>query len=315
MLPAFFRKVFFMGTKSRLIACGLLTIGLFVLAGCGKGKTNTPGAGKAGAAHPHHHDHGHAHGPNGGHIIGLDTEKYHGELTHDAASHRVGIFFLGEDAATAAPIDAASVTIDVSADGKSTTYMLPAVAQPGETAGKSSYFELVSEPLETILFGQTQAPSSEVELTVTIEGKPQRGLIDTRQMQEQAAGHSHSDADGDILVWHKEVSEQGYTIALGHHGVMLLAGSKVEPAVQITREGQPVADAKVFNGLLDADGNTVLAEEAATVYEPATTEEPSHYAQGALKIPPGTRDVTLRFRIVLPEGKGEHTYDVPVAVK
>jgi hypothetical protein len=137
-----------------------------------------------------------------------------------------------------------------------------------------------------------------------------------RQIQDHAAGlHSHGHSDADVLMWRKEVNEQGYTIALGHHGVTLLAGSTVEPAVQITREGKPVADAKVFNALLDADGETILAEEAATVYEPPTSDEPAHYAQGALKIPPKTRQGTLRFRIVLPDGKGEHTYDVPVPVK
>ena len=119
----------------------------------------------------------------------------------------------------------------------------------------------------------------------------------------------------DALTWSKELKEQGYDISLGYHGTSLLAGSKVEPAVQITRDGKPVADAKVFNALLEANGKTVLAEEVATVYEPPSSDEPSHYAQGALKIPPGTREAVLRYRIILPEGKGERTYDVPVAVK
>jgi hypothetical protein len=94
-----------------------------------------------------------------------------------------------------------------------------------------------------------------------------------------------------------------------------MAGGKVEPAVQITRDGKPVADAKVFNALLEANGKTMLAEEVATVYEPPSSDEPSHYAQGALKIPPRIREAVLRYRIILPEGKGERTYDVPVGVK
>ena len=95
----------------------------------------------------------------------------------------------------------------------------------------------------------------------------------------------------------------------------MLAGGDVEPAVQVTRDGQPVADAQVFNALLEDDGETVLAEEVATVYEPPTSDEPAHYAQGSLKIPSGTRQATIRYRIVLPEGKGERTFDVPVDVK
>jgi hypothetical protein len=306
-----------MRTLSLSTGFGLVAMTLLGLAGCGKSRPAAPAAGQA-AAHSHHHDHGSAFGPHAGTIIPLDIEEYHGELTHDAASHRVGVYVLGEDAATAAPIEAASVTIDVSVDDKATHYTLPAVAQPGEAAGKSSYFELVSEPLDTIVFGQRPSPTTDVQLNVTIDGKPQVGVIDTRQIQDEAArllSHGNADADADTLMWRKEVSEQGYNIALGHHGVSLLAGGKVEPAVQITRDGKPVADAKVFNALLDADGKTVLAEEVATVYEPPSSDEPSHYAQGALKIPPATRQVILRFRVVLPEGKGERTYDVPVPVQ
>lgn len=304
--------------RSRLssIAIGLLMMCVFVTAGCSKGKTNAPVASQSGAAHSHHHDHGSARGPNGGHVFGLDNEKYHGELTHDAAMHRIGVHLLGEDAATAAPVSVSEVAIVVSVDDKSAKTILPAVPQPNETSGKASYFEIVSEPLETILFGRTPSPDTFVELIVMIDGKPSAGEIDVRHIQDAAAALlSRGGAQVDALVWNKEIDEQGYKIALGYHGSSLLAGSNVEPAVQITREGTPVADAKVFNALLDADGKTVLAEEVATVYEPPTTDEPSHYAQGALKIPSGTRQATLRYRIVLPEGKGEHTYDVPAAVR
>ena len=97
----------------------------------------------------------------------------------------------------------------------------------------------------------------------------------------EPAGLPSGGAD-DVLTWSKELKEQGYDISLGYHGTGLLAGGKVEPAVQITRDGKPVADAKVFNALLEANGKTVLAEEVATVYEPPSGDEPSHYAQGAL---------------------------------
>lgn len=305
-----------MRTPSASVVFGLLAMCAFVVAGCSKGKTNTPAAGQTGAAHSHHHDHGVARGPNGGQIIGMESENYHGELTHDAATHRIGVYLLGEDAATAAPVDAASVTINVAADGKFAPYTLPASALPGENAGKSSHFELISEPLETVLFGQSPTPGTEVQLSVIIDGKPQLGDIDVWHLQDSAAASlGAGSADVDALLWNKEIDEQGFKIALGHHGLSLLAGSNAEPAVQITRDGKPVDDAKVFNALLDADGKTVLAEEVATVYEPPTRNEPSHYAQGAFKIPRGTRQAMIRYRIVLPEGKGERTYDVPATVK
>lgn len=292
-------------------ACGLLAICLIGSTGCGKGKTNTPAA-----AHRHRHDHGASRGPHGGHVIGLDTEDYHVELTHDSASHRVGVYVLGDDAVTAVPTETASVTIDVLVGDTSVPYTLAAVPQPGEAAGKSSYFELVSEPLDTIVSGQTGSPIGELQLNLTVAGKPQVGFIGMHDLFDVVPGLGQVNAAADgTLLWLKQINEQGYDIALGHHGSSLSAGSKVEPAVQVTRGGEPVADAKVFNALLDGDGKTVLAKEVATIYEPPTADEPSHYAQGSLEIPPGTRQVILRYRIVLPEGKGEHTYNVPAAVK
>jgi len=62
--------------------------------------------------------------------------------------------------------------------------------------------------------------------------------------------------------------------------------------VAITRNGEPVSDAKVFNSLMSADGETALADEVPTVFEPTTEEEPAHFAQGLLPIP---KDVKKRL--------------------
>jgi hypothetical protein len=293
--------------------CGLLTMFLAGLVGCGQSKT--PRAGGAAASRPHSHSHGHTHsGIHGGQVIELDTEQHHAEITHDEATQKVGVYMLDAEASATTPIEAASVIIEVSAAGEQTQYTLPAVAQPGEEGGKSSYFELVSEPLQTIVSGHAPSPRKQAIVKISTAGKTYEGEIDTSE-QAHDSGHVHSHGPDDALVWLKEISEQDYKIALGHHGVILFAGGKVEPAVQITSGEEPVADAQVFNALLAADGKVVLAEEVATAYEPPTDDEPSHYAQGGLKIPSGTRQMVIRYRIVLPEGKGEHTFDVPVAVK
>src|SRR4051794_12799184 len=94
-----------------LISTGfrLFALCLVELTGCSKTKTNVPASAQAAVA-PHHHHHGAARGVHGGYIIGLDIENYHAELTHDDTSKRVGVYVLGEDAATVAPIDAKSVT-------------------------------------------------------------------------------------------------------------------------------------------------------------------------------------------------------------
>ena len=298
-----------MRTMSLSTAFGLLAMSLVGISGCGKSKTSPPAAAPS-AQRP---DHGHVHGPHNGHVIELDTREYHAELTDDAESHRVSIYVLGADAKTAAPVEAASVTIAVSDDGQQTEFTLPAVAQPGETAGQSSYFELESEPLWTIVSGASDSLTTEAQLKITIDGTPHTGKIESANAH--AAVHRHAPSAEDPLVWRKEFSELDYDVALGHHGTSLLAGDDVELAVRIVRDEQPVADAQVYYALLADDGQTVLAKEVAAVYEPATSGEPAHYAQATVKIPPGTRQATIRYRIVFPEGKGDRTFDVPVSVR
>jgi hypothetical protein len=302
------------------VQIGLMALCLVGFQGCGGGQPEGPA--DTAAADAHEHDHGEE-GPHGGHIIELGTEDNHAELTHDDEAHRVGIYFLSSDAATAKPIAAESVTINVSVDGEPSQFILPAAPQPGETDGKSSYFELVSEPLNIVVSGESEAMRTHARLNVTIDGKPYVGLIETEKHDhEHGHNHSHDDASGrghthgadDALVWREELDAEGYQIALGHHGEALHAGRELEPAVQIARDGQPVDNAQVYNTLLAADGQSVLAGEVATVYEPPTTEEPAHYAQGALQIPADTQKVIIRYRIVLPDG-GERRFDVPVVVE
>jgi hypothetical protein len=298
-----------MRKMSIIAVCGLLLFCLGTI-GCNR---NKPGATTSSVRS---HGHSHGHGPNGGHIVELDTLEYHAEVTQDAEAHRVGVYLLdgGASAGVAVPVESTSVTIGVSEDDKPTEYQLPAVARPDDVAGKSSYFEVESEPLLAILSG-AQELKSLPELKITIGGKSYTGVIEDEHAHDHFAAHSHNHVeDSDILIWLQASSVGGYEIALGHHGTALLAGSKVEPAVQVTRSGEPVADAKVFNSLLDADGNVVV-EEVATVYEPPAGEEPAHYAQGTLTIPAGTREAKIRFRVVLPENAGEKTLDVPVTIR
>ena len=229
----------------------------------------------------------------------------------------MGVYLLGADAVSAVAVNSPSLTIHVSVDGKLVEYSLPAVPQPGEAAGKSSYFELSSEPLLAIVTGNASSPNTRARLSITIDGLPFAGEVETTPDEHSHGGAGNSIGPGvdDALIWRNEFNEGGYEISAGHHGQQLLAGANVEPAVQIMLKDQPVSNATVFNTLLADDGETVLAAEAATVYEPPTADEPSHYAQGALKIPPGTRNAIIRFRIVLPENKGEHKFDVPVTVR
>jgi hypothetical protein len=178
---------------SMVVGVGFLAACFWVFGGCGKGQPAGQAGSETAEAHEGEHEHEHAEeGPHGGHIIELGHEEYHAELTHDDEAHRIGVYFLGSDAKTAKPIDAESVMINVSADGKPTQYTLPAVPQAGEAAGNSSYFEVVSEPLCAVVCGEAEAAKTHARLSVTIEGKPYVGLIETEPHEhDHDHGHEH----------------------------------------------------------------------------------------------------------------------------
>ena len=129
---------------------------------------------------------------------------------------------------------------------------------------------------------------------------------------DAAAGHGHSHEGDDELIWQRaDLEHEGYVISLGHRGKQLFAAHDAEPAVMITKDGEPVADAKVFVTLLDSAGETVITGKQATVFEPTTEEEPAHYAQAEVKLPSDGTEVTLRYQIEFPAG-AEFTKDVVV---
>ena len=199
--------------------------------------------------------------------------------------------------------------VNLKHDGKGEQFKLTASPDKDDPAGKSSRF--VSDDAE--LSEDLDATGAEARLVVMIDGKSYSG-----NLQHDHAGHSHghSHTGDDVLVWRRDdIKHEGFDIRLGHHGQHLHAGKPVEPAVSITRDDKPVADAKVFNSLIAADGQTELADEVATVYEPTTKAEPAHYAQGPLKVPPKAESVIIRYRIVLPGDAGEVSYDVQVDVE
>lgn len=168
----------------------LLVSCLFGFAGCG-GTAQKSGGEKA---HEHGHDeHDHdEEGPHGGHIIELGAEEHHVELTHDDAAHKVGIYILGADVKTPTPIKLDKVTINTLVDGESISYDLPAVPQEGETDGNTSYFEIISEPLCTLVAGESEAKTKQARLSLEIDGKPYVGLIETSAHDhDHDHGHDH----------------------------------------------------------------------------------------------------------------------------
>ncbi len=132
---------------------------------------------------------------------------------------------------------------------------------------------------------------------------------------EDQSEHAHSHEGDDALIWVEEnIEHDRFILALGHHGKHLHATSFVEPAVSITRDGVAIADARVFNSLISADGTNVIREEVDTIYEVETEDEPAHYAQGKLHLPKGFRQLIIRFRIALPGVANELTQDITIDV-
>ncbi len=322
-----------MSRRFRTLAAGLVVPAAFglsspLLVGCSSDKSADDAGGAVSPGNPDDHgegghqhgpeggdDHaggrGHGHssvGPHGGQILEFGSADYHAELVHDEPSGSVTVYVLDSRAAKASPVEGAELTVNVRGDGGAKQYRLTANPDAGETDGRSSRFTTDDAAL-----GEALHAGAEARLVAKIGGRSYTASIDAHGHEH--GGHGHSHAGDDALVWRREdVQEGDYAIALGHHGKELHGGAAVEPAATVTKGGEAVPDAKVFNALVAADGEKVLAAEKPTVYEPATADEPAHYAQGPLTVPQDAKKVVLRYRVVLP-GAGEKTYDVPVDVK
>jgi hypothetical protein len=172
----------------------LVTMFLLGIVGCGSNQSGTATT----ASHEHTHEHSHAEaGPHNGHIIELGSQTHHAELTHDESTHKVGVYLLDSSAKELAPIEAESVTINVAVDGKPTQYALPATRRLEDPEGKSSYFEIENEELCAIVCGESESEDTTARVSITIDGKPYVGIIDTSAHDHgHDHGHDHSHEHG-----------------------------------------------------------------------------------------------------------------------
>jgi hypothetical protein len=149
-----------------------VSLAIFALAGCDQPADTT---GKSGQETPGEHEE-HAHptvGPHQGHIIELGNEAYHAELTHDDAAKTVTVYLLDSKAASAVPIKAAEMTLNLVIDGKPRQVKLAAAPQAGDPAGESSAFSIMGEATVEAL----ESPKTTGRLVVTIDGKSYSGAI------------------------------------------------------------------------------------------------------------------------------------------
>jgi hypothetical protein len=174
-------------TQVRAAYASLAFAAILMFAGCPSKSANKPATG---GDHAHdEHDHGHT-GPHDGHILEFGTEDHHAELTHDEATHKVGVYMLDSDAKTLKPVKAASATINVAVDGKPKQYELKAAAPAGEPEGTTSYFEIEDELLCNLVSGKFDAKDVKVELRVSIDGVPHTAPIEI-DSHDHDHGHDH----------------------------------------------------------------------------------------------------------------------------
>ena len=234
----------------------------------------------------------------------------HAEITADVQNGTLTLITLGADAETIQPVKAEAINLVMQHGNHVDKFTFAAIPQAGDPAGTSSRFSVKSVHLTKAVFGKA---GRSAELLLTLNGKSLLGRVEEshHDHDHHAHGehaHEHHDHDehahvaSNVLLWHEDVRFEGNIIRLGQHGLVVQSGTELEPAVSIERDGRPVSDAKVSASLLDGNAEQILAQQQQAIFEPATEEEPAHYAQDFLFVPENAKKVTIRYRIDLVNG-------------
>lgn len=171
--------------------------------GCGPaGSTNSTTMPPGDSASHDHDGHAHdshaqgdaahaTHGPHHGVIVELGNEEYHAEIVHDDMS--LTVYILDSAAKQAIPIDASDVLINLMRDGKPEQIAIPAKPDAGDSAGKSSRFQLDDAELIHAFDQENASP----RLSLTIAGTAYRGSINhvhdtAHDPHDHDADHSHT---------------------------------------------------------------------------------------------------------------------------
>jgi hypothetical protein len=148
-------------------------VGLFLVlafaVGCQKAAPPAPDSkppSPAAATAEKEHDHSHGDAPHGGTIADWGGGKYHVEFLVDHEKKEATVYVLGEDAKTAAPIKADSLTLSINEPAFQVE--LKAAPLEGEKEGASSRYVGVHDSLATV---KAYAGS----ITGEVEGTPYAG--------------------------------------------------------------------------------------------------------------------------------------------
>jgi hypothetical protein len=255
------------------------------------------------------HDHGHGeHGPHGGLLLVSGDHKHHFELVVSHGDGKIIVYPLDGKVEKAATVAEQTLKFNLKVDDKPQQFEIPSAPQPDDPEGQTSRFELASDELHEALENEA---AKDAQLVVSLNDQQVRCKFESFHVCDHH-GHGHDDEPDDTLLWDPDKQQLGdCEIVLGRHGVVIHAGEDLEAAVSIYCDGQSVADAEVFATLLGPDGTTVIAEEAAAVFKPATDDEPAHYGQATMAVPADAEQVIVQYRIVLPDGTTD-TYKTPL---
>ncbi len=120
-------------------------------------------------------------GPHHGSLIEFGAHEYHGEFVHDAES--ITIYILDSGVTEQVPIDAESVTLNVTHDGAPSAHVLAADPDEGDPEGQSSRFVLTDAAVVEML--DTEGTTARV--SVTIDDTPYQG-----NLAHDHEGHDHA---------------------------------------------------------------------------------------------------------------------------
>lgn len=206
-----------------------------VLLGCNGGQPAAPApstTSTTAAADVHDHP---TEGPHHGDLVELGNEEYHAEIVHGTGGE-VTIYILDSKATTAVPIDATEVVINLSHDGNAEQFKLPAAADSGDPAGKSSRFTLKDEELASDLDSEGTA----AKIVIKINGKAYTGKIE----------HHHEEGDAKHSEKHSSVSPK-HTPELQSVESEAVGGTPFENELYLTAGGI------YFDDDIQANGRTV----------------------------------------------------------
>jgi hypothetical protein len=165
--------------------CWSALVMLVCVVGCGGGEESSTTPGGTASTTETHTDDVHAHpseGPHHGSLIELGNEEYHGEFLHDADS--VTIYILDSGATELVPIEAESITLNVTHDGAAAQHTMIATPDESDPDGKSSRFVLSDADVVATL----DSEGTTAKIVVTIEGTPYQGNIAHHHGDH---GHAH----------------------------------------------------------------------------------------------------------------------------